>query len=88
MGGRGGTTFYRMVREGCTEEVTFEQRHEEVRPIVHGITNNWIQLSVHAYTAQKGREVRIHKALKTKASTQALNFHDAEGPSRREVTSH
>lgn len=38
---------------------------------------------MHAYTAQKGTEVRIHKALKTEASTQALNFHDAAGLSRR-----
>ena len=29
VGGRGGTIFYRTVREGFTEEVTSEQRHEE-----------------------------------------------------------
>ena len=27
--GRGGATFYRMVREGLTEEAASEQRHEE-----------------------------------------------------------
>ena len=58
------------------------------QPIVHGITNNQTQLGVHAYTGQKGREVRIHKTLTMKASTQALHFHNGEGLSSREVESH
>ena len=57
-------------------------------PVVHEITINQTQVSVHAYIGQKGREVRIHKARKMRASTQALNFHNGEGLSRGDVESH